>query len=306
MRLLGTRAKPFLKWAGGKTQLLEQLSKKLPVGLSVGKVRKYAEPFIGGGAMFFSIAQLYEIDAFFISDANPELFVVYKIVREETEALISKLNEMQKKYNRLSPSEQHIFFYDTRSAFNNTRPTIKFASFQPSWIQRTAEFFFLNHTCFNGLFRINSKAGFNVPFGKYKQIGLFDEDNLRAVADLLEKVDIRLGDFTICEDFVDENTFVYFDPPYRPISKTASFNTYNGTDFGDHEQKRLAAFCRKIDKKGVKWMLSNSDPKNENPNDHFFETLYDGFNISRANASRAINSKGHKRGQISELIITNY
>jgi DNA adenine methylase len=304
MFLVGTKAKPFLKWAGGKTQLLPEIERRLPFELSVGKIKRYVEPFIGGGAAFFYLAQLYRFEEIVISDINLELLIVYKTVKKDVEGLIEQLNRIKKRF--LFSADREKFYYEQREIFNQNVEEINFKHFRSSWIQRTAQFIFLNHTCFNGLYRTNSKLRFNVPFGKYVQPGIYDEQNLRAASDLLQTVEIQQADFEACEEYADAETFFYFDPPYRPISKTSSFNTYHKGEFTDDDQKRLASCFRGFDAKGAKLMLSNSDPKNENPNDEFFDELYKDFRIERIKASRAINSNGAKRGRISELLITNY
>lgn len=304
MLLVGTRAKPFLKWAGGKTQLLPEIQARLPVELSIGKVKRYVEPFIGGGAVFFSFIQFYNLEEIIISDINPELLIVYKTIKEDVEGLIEQLNRLKKRF--FSNSEQEKFFYEQRDLFNHNVSEIKFTHFRAKWIPRAAQFIFLNRTCFNGLYRTNSKLHFNVPFGKYENPMIYNEENLRAASHLLQKVNILRGDFETCEPYADEETFIYFDPPYRPISKTSNFSTYHKSEFTDADQVRLANFYRKLDKKGAKLMLSNSDPKNLNPEDEFFDELYKDFKIERVKASRAINSNGAKRGRISELLITNY
>ena len=166
---------------------------------------------------------------------------------------------------------------------------------------------FLNHTCYNGLFRLNSKGEFNVPRGRYKNPRIFDAENLQNASNALQIADIHLGDFEHCFDVVDDSTLVYFDPPYRPLSKTARFTAYSTYNFGDEEQKRLARFFAGLDQEhGAKLMLSNSDPTNEDPADMFFDDLYGDFNIHRISANRMINSNGAKRGRIRELLITNY
>lgn len=306
MQLIGTRAKPFLKWAGGKTQLLPEIQKRLPFELESGIIKRYIEPFIGGGAVFFNLSQFFNLEEIIISDINIELLIVYKTVKEDVDALIEQLNRLKKRFLSMSDEEREKFYYEQRSEFNQNVEEFKFAHYRSSWIKRTAQFIFLNHTCFNGLYRTNSKLLFNVPFGKYAQPGIFDENNLRAVSALLQRVEILQGDFEICEYLADDKTFIYFDPPYRPISKTSNFSTYHKSEFTDADQKRLAEFFRRLAAKGTRLMLSNSDPKNESPTDEFFDELYKGFRIERVKASRAINSNGAKRGRISELIITNY
>ena len=295
-----------MKWAGGKTQLLPDIQESLPPELAQGKIKRYIEPFVGGGSVCLFLAQCYELKEIIISDINPELLVAYQTVREDVEGLIEQLSRLRQTFLSLPETNQASFFYEQRDLFNRGRSEIVLPNFQSKWIRHTAQFIFLNHTCFNGLYRTNSKLDFNVPFGRYRQPSIFDEDNLRAVSQMLQSVSIMRGDFELCNEWVDENTFVYFDPPYRPISKTANFSSYYKVGFGDDEQIRLAALLRRLDGKGAKWMLSNSDPKNEDSTDEFFEQLYQGFHITRVKATRAINSNGAKRGQITELIITNY
>ena len=304
MLFIGIRAKPFLKWAGGKTQLLPEIERRLPVELSAGRIKRYVEPFIGGGAVFFHLAQFYRFEEIVISDINLELLIVYKTVQKDVEGLIERLNRLKQRF--LSGEDREKFYYEQRENFNQNVCEFDFKHFRSGWTTRAAQFIFLNHTCFNGLYRTNSKLLFNVPFGKYAQPGIYNEENLRAASNLLRTVEIRHGDFESIEEFADDETFVYFDPPYRPISKTSSFNTYHKSEFTDADQKRLANCFRRLDAKGAKLMLSNSDPKNENPHDEFFDELYKDFRIERIQASRAINSNGAKRGRISEILITNY
>jgi DNA adenine methylase len=301
------KAKPFLKWAGGKGQLLEKLASLFPPEFYSGDIKKYAEPFIGGGALFFYVSQsCSSIEKFFISDVNEELVLVYKTIQKDVESLISLLGKLKKKYHDLSNADQKTFFYQQREIFNERLSSIDFGKFQDEWIERTATIIFLNRTCFNGLFRVNSKGKFNVPFGDYKNPKICDAENLRAVSALLQKTKIEHGDFSASKKFIDKHTFVYFDPPYRPLSKTASFTSYSKHDFGDDAQKRLAEYYALLSEKNAKLMLSNSDPKNENLADHFFEDLYKGFHIERVEASRMINSDSSKRGKIKELVIMNY
>lgn len=300
-------AKPFMKWAGGKGRLIGKLSKFFPFELQEGKIKKYVEPFIGGGALFFHVAQTYPfIEDFFISDVNEELILAYKTIQKDVESLIDALEKLEKDYHALSHNNQKEFFYKKRLDFNKKNKDIDFNNFKENWIERTATIIFLNRTCFNGLFRVNSKGEFNVPFGDYKNPKINDPDNLRAISEILQKTEIQCGDFTANKDFIDEYTFVYFDPPYRPISKTSSFTSYSKFDFGEVEQKRLAEYYQLLSKKNAKLMLSNSDPQNQDINDFFFENLYKNFRIEKVDASRMINSDGNKRGKIKELIILNY
>ncbi|MCX7594520.1 MAG: DNA adenine methylase [Fischerella sp.] len=300
------QAKPFLKWAGGKGQLLEQIDKFLPDQLASGSIKRYIEPFIGGGAVFLHLANRYEIEEFVISDINCELVLAYKTIQKNVEELIEILLNIQNKYLSLDESERNLYFYQIRSQFNLRRHQIDFQVYNHEWIERTAEIIFLNRTCFNGLFRVNSKGDFNVPVGRYKNPTICDPKNLKAVARILQKAQIFQGDFTECEKFVSDNSLIYFDPPYRPISQTANFTSYSQHSFDEIEQLRLRDFFRLLDSKGAKLILSNSDPKNENSNDNFFELAYEGYRIERVKAKRNINSDTSRRKQIHELLIMNY
>ena len=301
----GAKAKPFLKWAGGKGQLLSQIGQHLPPGLWEGSLTKYAEPFIGGGAVFFQIANSFDVNEFFISDMNEDLVLAYRTIRQQVELLIERLQAIERLYQLLDVDGRREFFYETRALFNQ-RATLASGTASDEEARHVARLIFLNRTCFNGLYRVNSSGEFNVPHGNYRNPRICDAANLRSVSHSLRNTDIRFGDFTACRDFVDESTFVYLDPPYRPISKTANFNSFYRSPFGDEEQKRLAHFYQELGNVGAKLMLSNSDPHNENPDDSFFEDLYAGFCIHRVYASRKINSNGAKRGPITELLIANY
>lgn len=300
------QAQPFLKWAGGKTQLLAQIEAFFPEQLRTGSIQRYIEPFVGGGAVFFKVANTYPIQEFLISDINPELILAYRTIQRATEELISHLSVCQETYLALPETERKNFFYQVRTDYNQKRHQINFDVYGSDWVERTAQLIFLNRTCFNGLFRVNSKGEFNVPFGRYKKPKICDADNLNLIAQVLNKTEIRQGDFTQCENFIHHNSFVYLDPPYRPISKTSNFKAYSKHNFNDAEQLRLRDFFQLLDKNGAKLLLSNSDPKNEDPNDHFFESAYTNYLIKRVQAARNINSKGNKRGKIKELLIMNY
>ena len=300
-------ATPIMKWAGGKTQLIPQIDENLPKEIFSGQIKRYIEPFVGGGALFFYIAKKFrDIEEFILADANRELILLYKVVKNDVDALIQKLTKIEEEYYPLVETERKKYFYKIREEFNSKIPTLNYSQYDKKWIKRSAQIIFMNHTCFNGLFRVNSKGEFNVPFGRYKNPKILDEENLLAVSHTFQSAKILLGDFSIIEKYVDDKTFVYFDPPYRPISKTASFKSYSKSDFNDNEQLRLAKFFRTLDKTGAKLMLSNSDPKNINLDDDFFENAFEGFNINRVEANRMINSKASKRGPINELLILNY
>jgi len=300
------KAKPFLKWAGGKGQLLGQIGRHLPPELEAGSLTKYAEPFIGGGAVFFLIANDFNVREFFISDMNEDLVLAYRTIQRQVESLIERLDEIGGQYLELDQDRRKDFYYATRLSFNQRR---SYSGYSPS-VQdealHVARLIFLNRTCFNGLYRVNSRGEFNVPYGNYRNPRICDEANLRSVSKSLRNAEIHFGDFTACRSFVDEKTFVYLDPPYRPISKTANFNSFYRSPFNDEEQRRLALFYQELGCEGAKMMLSNSDPQNENPDDSFFEELYAGYNIHKVLANRRINSNGAKRGPITELLIANY
>lgn len=293
------QVKPFVKWAGGKKQLLPIIREAYPPEL--GKtITKYVEPFVGGGAVLFDILSTHTLEKIYISDVNAELINTYRVIRDECEPLISLLADMETEYLQKSKEEQKEIFYEHRKCFNFLKKS------GINHIELAAHFIFLNRTCFNGLYRVNRKGEFNVPIGSYKNPTILDEENLRNLSEALKGVEIVCADFTDSLDFIDEATFVYIDPPYRPLTNTASFTEYAESDFNDESQRRLAEFVRVIDKKGAKVLLSNSDPKNANPDDEFFDELYAGFLIQRISAARMINSKGTARGKISEILVSNY
>jgi DNA adenine methylase len=300
-------AKPFLKWAGGKTQLLEQLRVNYPPELGNGRITHYIEPFLGGGAVFLDVMQRSAVTKAHLFDINPELIVAYTALQRDPQGLIDRLTDYRRQYLEKDDTGRTEFFYARRAHYNAQKATIDFAVFSGAWVERTADLIFLNKTCYNGLFRVNSSGNFNVPFGRYAKPEIFDADNIRAVSHLLQRATIQCGRFETCRAVVDANTFVYFDPPYRPISATSSFTSYAADRFDDNDQRRLAAFFAELHAStGARLMLSNSDPKNNAPDDHFFDDLYAGFNVRRVAASRMINSVAGGRGKITELLVTNY
>jgi len=299
--------KPFIKWVGGKGQLLKQIEEYLPSELKKRQIKQYVEPFLGGGAMYFAISEKYKIKNAHLSDLNKDLVLAYIVVQQKPEYLLDFLKQFQDEYDATIQEKRKTLFLSVREHFNNQRFEINYNKFSENWIPRAAQFIFLNKTCFNGLFRLNSKGEFNVPYGKYKTATIIDEENILSASSILQNATIIQSEYTDCYKEINQNTFVYFDPPYRPITQTSSFTAYTGNDFCDKQQIELANFYRKIDnEKGAKLMLSNSDPQNTNPNDKFFEEAYKGYNICRVFASRAVNCKGSKRGDINELLITNY
>ncbi len=301
------KAKPFIKWAGGKRQLLNQFQDYYPSNLYNGEIKQYIEPFVGGGAVFFEIMQNFKINSAYISDINKDLILTYKVIRQTPEILCNFLEQYQNEYDNTKQDNRNNLFLTVRKHFNSGRFEINYKKKSDNWIPRAAQLIFLNKTCFNGLFRLNSKGEFNVPYGKYPKPKIIDSQNIFAVSKILQNVQIKNANYSESFKEITSNSFVYFDPPYKPISKTSSFTTYTGTEFSDKQQIELANFYNKINtEKQAKLMLSNSDPKNKNPNDDFFEKAFNNYNLYRVFASRAINSNGHKRGKIKELIITNY
>lgn len=294
-----TIAKPFIKWVGGKGQLIEQLEAKLPADFDNWDNATYIEPFIGGGAMLFYMLQQHpNIKRAVINDINPDLITCYRTVRDNVELLIPALRDIQAEYHALSDMEaKREMFMAVRQSYNekNLAP-----------IENTVKFFFLNRTCFNGLYRVNKRGLFNVPWGKYIQPQICDEYTLRTDSELLKRVEILEGDFEDTISYAEGNTLFYFDPPYRPLSDTSSFNDYTKDAFNDDSQVRLKEFCDHINVDGHCFMLSNSDCKGKNEADNFFEVLYANYYIDRVMASRNVNANGAKRGKISELLIRNY
>ena len=294
------RVKPFLKWAGGKGQLISEIEQYYPFG--DGKITKYAEPFVGGGAVLFDILDKYDLDEVYISDINAELINTYIKIRDNADELINLLYRYQHEYLPLETAERKIYYMSKRERFNE----LKINGDGAKNTEKAALMIFLNKTCFNGLYRVNRKGLFNVPMGAYKNPLICDESNLRTVSDKLKNVEIVCGDYTESEKFIDEHTFVYFDPPYRPLTETASFTAYTENLFDDERQIELARFVEAMNKKGAKIVVSNSDPKNSSTDDNFFDELYKAHNIKRVQATRMINCNSELRGKLSELLIANY
>lgn len=290
-----TTVKPFIKWAGGKSQLLDAIRAKYPT-----KIERYCEPFVGGGAVLLDVLANFQPKEVLINDINPELTNTYTQVRDNVEKVISLLSDMQSTFWEMDNDERKEYYYSKRDRFNEL---IKQAS---STEEKAALFIFINKTCFNGLYRVNAKGLYNVPMGAYKKPPICDAENIRLISELLKHVDIQCGDYNDCECFIDSNTFVYIDPPYRPLSETSSFTSYAKTDFGDEQQIQLGHFIEGISQKGAKVVASNSDPKNTNENDNFFDDVYKMFTINRVAATRMINSNSKGRGSISELLISNF
>lgn len=291
------QAKPFLKWAGGKTQLLNDIESKFPY--KKNNTFSFIEPFVGSGAVLFWVLNNFpNLKSAVINDINEDLTNSYKTIKSNVTDLILVLKTFEKEYHSFSESteERKECYYEKRKLFNarESEQTIQ-----------TALFIFLNRTCFNGLYRVNRKNDFNVPIGSYKKPMICDENNLLAVFKLLQKVEILSGDFEQTTNYASEDSLFYFDPPYKPLSETSSFNSYAKDEFDDNEQIRLKKFCDKLDSFNCKWILSNSDVKGKNQNDDFFDDLFSAYQINRVMAKRSINANPNKRGQLTELLILN-
>ena len=336
-------ARPFLKWAGGKGQLINQIKEFLPPEFvielplnkhnfksptnveelqgrfEVGKgklnktkrIEKYFEPFVGAGAAFFWLSQHYQIKKAYLYDVNPEIIIAYQTVRDSVHKLVKVLKGLESEYLSLHKLERENFYYSRREEYNTLLGKNWGNGFirspSGSLLGRTALMIFLNKTCFNGLFRVNSRGLFNVPSGRYENPTICDAENLLAVHAALECTEIECRDFAHCLKKADNQSLVYFDPPYRPISKTAGFTGYIKNGFTDEEQIRLKGVCDELTKIGAKIILSNSDPKNIDPHDHFFDDLFKrNYEIRRLAATRMINCNAEKRGVIKEILVRNY
>ena len=288
-------AKPFLKWAGGKTQLISEIEKNLPSST----IDTYVEPFVGSGAILFWILGAFvQLEKAVVNDINEDLINTYKTIQSTPKELISILEILQDEYHSLenSSDKKKEYYYQKRELFNNRKQ---------NKTEHSALFIFLNRTCFNGLYRVNRKNEFNVPIGSYKKPTICDKSNILAVSEALQKVELLCGDFEQTVNYASSNTLFYFDPPYKPLSETSSFNSYAKDEFNDEEQIRLKNFCDKLDSLGHSWILSNSDVKGKDKKDDFFDDLYANFIIKRVDAKRSINANPEKRGFLKELLITN-
>jgi len=304
---MSNEAKPFLKWAGGKRRLLNQFEDHYPEELRTGKIKKYVEPFLGGGAVFFGLQSRYKFKKVVLNDINHELMLSYKVVQNNIEELISILKPIEENFNKMNFESQKVEYYRIRKEYNIEK--LKIDKNEPAdLVGNVAKFIFLNKTCFNGLYRLNKKGMFNVPFGRYIRPRIFDEPKLRAVNKALKNVIIMCEDYRNVEKYVDidENTFLYIDPPYRPLPESVSFTSYSKEDFLENDQIELSNWFKYLDEMGAYLMLSNSDPTNTDPKDRFFEEHYAGFKIDKVSAGRIINSRVNGRRKITELVIKNY
>lgn len=295
------KVRPFVKWAGGKGSLIPQITKYYPEDLKTGVIDRYVEPFVGGGAVLLDILQKYDVKEIYAYDTNKDLINAYNIIKTDVNSLINTLKKYEDEYISLKMEDRKKYYYEVRSEYNSSKIKDEKTS-----LKRAAEFIFLNRTCFNGLYRVNQSGDFNVPMGRYKNPTICDEENLKALSKLIKNVEFICGDYQTTEEIINKNTFVYFDPPYRPLSATSGFTSYTKDDFDDKDQKQLAAYFRTLNTKDAKLMLSNSNPKNVNEDDTFFDDIYSGFNINELQANRMINANANRRGKISELLIINY
>ena len=291
-------AKPFLKWAGGKTQLITEIERVLPNEIRNSKFT-YVEPFVGSGAiLFWMLNNFPKMEKAVINDINEDLINTYKTIASNPKELISILEILQNEYHSLDLKieEKKEYYYQKREIYNKR---------EIEQSGQAALFIFLNRTCFNGLYRVNKNNGYNVPMGSYSKPTICDANNILAVSNVLQKVEILCGDYEQTLNYSTNNSLFYFDPPYKPLSETSSFNSYAKDEFGDDEQIRLKNFCSKLDLLNHQWILSNSDVKGKNVEDNFFDDLYSDFNINRVDSKRSINANPEKRGKLKELLITN-
>lgn len=269
--------RPFIKWVGGKRQLMQEIKSAMPSSFDT-----YYEPFVGGGAVLFSLQPEKAV----INDYNEELVTAYKTIRDNVEELIEHLKHHE---------NESDYFYNLR-AIDREEDFIYLSD-----VEKTSRFIYLNKTCYNGLYRVNQKGYFNTPFGKYKNPDFVNEQVLRGVSQYLNQNDIKIksGDFEEAVQTAKKGDFVYFDPPYDPLNETSAFTSYTENGFNENEQIRLKLLCNQLDQKDVKFMLSNS-------NTEFIRDLYSDYSIQIVNAKRSINSVGHKRGNVEEVLVTNY
>lgn len=299
---MSTEAKPFVKWAGGKGQLISQLEHHLPLDLKEQEFT-YIEPFVGGGALLFYMLQHFpNIKRAVINDVNTYLITAYQVIKSTPDDLIERLADLEEQYFSLVEEvEKKKFYLQVRDIFNNDKLDD---------IDRSKYLIFLNRTCFNGLYRVNAKGKFNVPFGRHLHPTICNAEVIKADSQVLNRVEMVIlnGDFGMTQNYMGNGyNFFYFDPPYRPLNATSSFNSYSKEDFNDDEQIRLRDYCAFLNENpNVKWMLSNADCSAKNPDDTFFEKIYADFSINRVYASRAINANPSKRGKLTELLIKNY
>ena len=281
-----SKAKPFLKWAGGKTQLLDQMDRFFPSDLATGQIASYHEPFVGGGAVFFHLWNTIRLpEKVYLFDNNEELINTYKVIRDKVEELIKLLSIHQLHHDQ-------EYYYKIRGLDRNGSMTL-------SNLEGAARTIYLNRTCYNGLYRVNSQGQFNVPMGSYKNPTILHKEVLLAASAALQGVIIEVWDFQTVLEFANRGDFVYFDPPYDPLSETASFTSYTADNFREKDQRKLAEVYAVLSGRGCYCMLSNSRTP-------LIQDLYKNFRIEIVQANRAINSNPKNRGAIDEVLVLNY
>jgi DNA adenine methylase len=285
-------AGPFVKWVGGKTRLLSQLDALRPT-----ETHRFAEPFVGGGAVFFHLRNLGQAQHALLSDANPDVATVYRVVRDDVEVLIAALSLHERRYHRGDDAQRAAYFY----ALRERHPVDLEAAGRPmDDVERAARMLFLNRTCFNGLWRENKAGRFNTPHGRYAKPNIVQADKLRAAHHALRGVTLHEADFRALPALVREADidFVYLDPPYHPISATSAFNAYAQGGFSARDQRELGEVCRELDRMGVRFMLSNSDCE-------LIRSIYKGFDVQVVRAPRAVNCRADRRGDVDEVVVRN-
>lgn len=293
------KVRPVVKWAGGKYKLAQTILEVAEKKFDFKSFDTYIEPFVGGGGMFFAMTNKYKFKHKIISDINPELINMYVQIRDSNDILIELLKKLEIDFNSIENEEcKKEYYLNLRKEFNkgidNEDKTIKQASL----------FVAINKLSFNGLYRVNKKGNFNVPFGQKKVASLVNEENFRYVSEILKDTEILLADFKDTLNFANEKTLYYFDSPYRPLPNSPSFTSYAKSEFNDTSQRELAEVCKAISSKRGRFILSNSDPIQVDPEDTFFDDLYSEFDIERIEARRAIGATASRRGLVSEVLIT--
>lgn len=297
-----TKAKPFVKWAGGKGNLLKQLEQLLPPNFDELRNVTYIEPFVGGGAMLFHMLTCHKnISRVVINDINADLIRCYRLIKDNPQILIERLREIEKLFFLHDLIDRKELFYIYRDRYNLDGLNQD---------EGAALFIFLNRTCFNGLYRVNASGKFNVPYGQYKKPIICNEELIIEDHRLLNSVETIIcepGNYSIVARHIGDNgpNFVYFDPPYRPLLNESNFKEYSNSLFGDHQQEELKSFCDILSQRGCQIMLSNSDSKNSDGSS-YFEELYDNYNFERILAPRFINAFTEKRVKLTEVVIRNY
>lgn len=297
------RCGSVVKWAGGKSKLAKVIEEEILKTVDIDKIDTYVEPFFGGGSFFFYMNQKYQFKNKIIADINFELINLYKVIQQKPDKIMSYMDVLQNDYNKLDNLElKSAYFYAIRDDYNKSI----MAGVQSELdVIQAAYFLFLNKVGFNGLYRVNMKGLYNVPFGKKETATLYKKSNILGVSRLLADVIILNCSYEGTIDYANENTLFYLDPPYRPLSNSSSFTSYAKSNFNDSNQKELAHFIDNIDMLESKFALSNSDPKNQDAEDNFFDDLYSNYNIRRIFANRSIGAKSNSRGKVSEILVTN-